>query len=743
MESVLNLEENDIDLHIEYMDAKRIADEEHFDNLARLYAHKFADIRFDLVLTADDLALQFALARREALFGDAPIVFCGVNHYRPALLAGHPNATGVIEAFNVTATLRAAHRLHPDRSRLFVINDQTATGRANRERVREALADLPPFAEVTYLEDLTIGELQARLRELSDDALVLLMSFTRDRAGHTFRYRESIAAIRPHCPAPMYGVWSFYLGRGIVGGQLTDGHDQGRAAARMALRIFAGEAPASIPVEQKPHNRWRFDYRELVRFGLDEDDLPDGSLVTNRPSTFYSRNRRLIWTSTGVAALLLGIIAILLYALRIRKRVESMLAADRDALEIRVRERTRELEEANQRLQDEIQERRDLEEQLIRTERLAAVGTLAGGVAHEFNNINVTVLGFVELALGDSDLKAELREFLERIRKAAKRAKSITHNLLTFSQSRRAPPTSGNLVQVVHDTLDLVRREIESQGIAIREELAPTPLTTMDAGQIGQVVFNLLTNAQHAMLASEDKVLTLSTGADEDTVFLHVSDTGCGLSPSEVRQVFTPFWSRKGEHASTPPYTTVKGTGLGLSICHRILENHGGSIDVESQEGAGSTFTIRLPLAAVDEAVEEGAQPVWNDDGQVAVLVVDDEADTRDLLRLVFEREGHAVQTVSDGEKAIQLLWRNRFDVAFVDLQMPQMDGETLLRQLAELPPTRQPAPVVITGRSRTPSQETLDALGVVRVLRKPFEISEIAAAFSDALRARAEGRNR
>ena len=249
-------------------------------------------------------------------------------------------------------------------------------------------------------------------------------------------------------------------------------------------------------------------------------------------------------------------------------------------------------------------ERERLEEQLIRSDRLAAIGTLVGGIAHEFNNINVTVMGFSQLALKGSDLSPLLRDHLQRINRAAQRADSITNSLLDFTREGQATLRRGNLSRAVAEALEIVQEQYERQGIELRDRVSPVPDGIMDEDQIVQVALNLCANARDAMSGSVNKTLTVTTGSDGGMVFLSVTDTGCGIPEEELSQVFSPFFTRKGDHASDRAQAANKGSGLGLSVCHTIVANHGGDFHAESTVGSGTTLTMRLPVAK--EAEEKG-----------------------------------------------------------------------------------------------------------------------------------------
>ena len=325
--SVLQTRVADLVVHSEFLDTKTVSDAEHYQRVFGLIKHKYASIPLSVVIATDDDAYNFYLEHHKALFPGVPVVFCGVNYFSDAQRQGREGlVTGVVEAFDIPSTLRTALRLHPQASRVIVINDRTTTGLANKKVITEQV--IPQFSEsVTFefYEDLTMAELLEKVRAVPPDDIVLLMTFNTDRSGRTFSYDQSIALIAKESKAPIYGVWDFYLGKGIVGGMLTSGFDQGRIAAEMALRILDGEAVRTIPVVTVSPNRYKFDYRQMERFDIKTADLPPGSLVIDEPGSFYALHKALVWgTISGFLALTAIIVVLLLYIGQ-RRRAEVLL----------------------------------------------------------------------------------------------------------------------------------------------------------------------------------------------------------------------------------------------------------------------------------------------------------------------------------------------------------------------------------------------------------------------------------
>jgi two-component system sensor histidine kinase/response regulator len=322
-----------VEFHVEYMDTKRVVGAEHLENLYRDYRYKAARQKYDLVATADDAALRFALRHQRELFPDTPLVFCGVNNFSPELIAGNQHVTGILEKLSVRETVETALALQPGMKRMYIINDRTDSGKGLRKAISAEIAPLADRLEITWLEDHTVEELAAIVRQLPVDAFVLRSAFFLDKAGQTLpNEQDSFAVIDRYCNAPIYSLWDFYLGLGIVGGKLISGTAQGQAAGQMAIRILNGEKPSAIPVVTESPNRFMFDFPGLERFGISKASLPKGSIVINAPRPFYAIDKTLTWLTVAFTVSVTGILVLLASTIRRRKEMERLLRASRDRL---------------------------------------------------------------------------------------------------------------------------------------------------------------------------------------------------------------------------------------------------------------------------------------------------------------------------------------------------------------------------------------------------------------------------
>ena len=355
VESGLNPE-----LYIEYMDTKRFSpDEELFQDLYRLYQEKYQDAPLDLVMVSDNNAFEFIQTYHEVLFPDVPVVFCGINFFEEAMLDGVASPfTGVVEDVDITATLNLMVRLHPEVREIVVINDATTTGQIYGRLLRQITPAYEERVSFRYFENPDLDAMLPELQALSEDTLILLVLLNRDQEGRFFTYEESIRLISEHADVPIYGLWDFYLGHGLVGGKLTNAQSQGEAAAQKAVQILQGTPAREVPVLKDSPNRYLFDYQQLERFDIPLIWLPADSVVRNRPPTFFERYRNVLWPAAGVIAALVIVVAVQLLNLRRQRRVEEelreanrALEENRATLEARVAQRTADLEKRSQQLE--------------------------------------------------------------------------------------------------------------------------------------------------------------------------------------------------------------------------------------------------------------------------------------------------------------------------------------------------------------------------------------------------------
>lgn len=341
--------QGNIDLRIEYLDTKRVDSPAYLEQVRQLLQEKYKSADLDLIMSSDDAALNFLFKNADSLFPGVPVVFVGANFFDVSRLDGYERFTGISEEADIAGTLDIALTMHPEASKVVIVNDTTVTGKIVRELIDEVT---PKYPQITFefLEDIAMQDLQRRLGSLTPDTIVLLTIFSRDGAGAFFEYDQYTSLIAQSSVVPVYGTWDFSLGYGIVGGKLTSGYTEGVRAAQLAVRVLGGENPVSIPVEKKTQSQYMFDYKALEKWGIDSSRLPEGSFILDRPVSFYEQNPTLVW-SIAIGFIVLMFIIVLLVinnnqrrlAQRELARSNQELQSFQTTLEQRVEERTRAL----------------------------------------------------------------------------------------------------------------------------------------------------------------------------------------------------------------------------------------------------------------------------------------------------------------------------------------------------------------------------------------------------------------
>jgi PAS domain S-box-containing protein len=384
-----------------------------------------------------------------------------------------------------------------------------------------------------------------------------------------------------------------------------------------------------------------------------------------------------------------------------------------------------------------------LEEKVRRADRLSAVGMLAGGIAHEYNNLHFAILGSLDLLLMRDDLDDAVRQHINRVREAAERASDITTKLVAFARGGTGGREMLDVAELVESALGLVQKEFSTLGIDVETKLSPLPLRVEgNRAELGQVIINLLINAQQAMRDLPTQRLTVTTGLDADRrVCITVADTGHGISADNLPRVFDPFFTTKGAAGSwleerTPTEAHLPGRGLGLSVAQTIVQEHGGDIEAESEIGCGSRFTVRLPAPDRVADSQRAGAPAAVVSGS-RILIADDETPVREVCREMLERHDYVVAEAAGGAEALELLQQQPFDLVLVDLQMPDMTGLELIRRINEIPDCCRPAKLIITGNIDEVPPETCAELGIVGLLQKRANLSELISKVQLALASR------
>jgi PAS domain S-box-containing protein len=380
----------------------------------------------------------------------------------------------------------------------------------------------------------------------------------------------------------------------------------------------------------------------------------------------------------------------------------------------------------------DITEKRKMEEQLLQAEKLRAVGEMASGVAHDFNNALAVILGNAQLLLFNAE-EGEIKEVLRTIEKVAKGSALTVRRLLEFTRKGGG----GHLFKLdvnhlIRDAVEMTRPkwkdEVQKRGACIDVvlHLGDIPCIAGIASDLRDTVTNMIFNAIDAM--PNGGTIAIRSLMREHHVLIRISDTGIGMTEEVRKRIFEPFFTTKA----------FSNTGLGLSMAYGIVKRLGGEIDVESHLGKGTTFTLALPIGLEGKQEEAAPFPKMNSGKEARVLVIDDEEFVRNVLSRIFQKANHHVTLAANGEEGIRLFKENAFDLVVTDLGMPGLSGWDVCKAIKEIAPD---APVgMITGWGMEVDEQKMKQNGLDFVISKPFDFSSVINAAADAIDARRMG---
>jgi len=377
----------------------------------------------------------------------------------------------------------------------------------------------------------------------------------------------------------------------------------------------------------------------------------------------------------------------------------------------------------------DISEKKRMEEQLLQTEKLRALGEMASGVAHDFNNALAAILGNTQLLLYTAK-DEELRETLQTIEKVSKDAAQTVRRLQDFTRKKvRQELFKLDVNPIVKDAMEITKPKWkdEAQGRGIHIEMVSNfeevPPVGGNASELREVVSNIIFNAIEAM--PKGGKIVIRTFRRKEEVFIRISDTGTGMTEEVMRKVFEPFFTTK-------PFSN---TGLGLSMSYGIIKRFGGEIDVESSIGKGTTFTISLPIGVRGE--EEALPPslIIKEGSKAKILVIDDEESVRSVLSRILSQVNHQVTVAENGEEGIRLFKEKEFDIVLTDLGMPGMSGWEVCRAIKKMSP-RTPVGM-ITGWGMEVGQDKMKECELDFLISKPFNLSQILSVLDETVQSK------
>jgi len=595
----------------------------------------------------------------------------------------------------VGETAEVIRQLYPALDTLYVLSGAGFTDRSYLERYRTALSALDLPFQVEYLIGLPLAELEDRIGALSGNNALLMSTYDVDRDGVPSTTRGVARSLTTQFEIPLFANITELIDVGSVGGSITPTTSYAQAAATLVNSVLS-ETPPAAPV--LPQTRYQFNGAALDRFAIDRNLLPANSEIVNDVPDFWRDYGT--WFILGLAVIVAQLILISLLLVAVRRR-------------------------------------RAAEEQLLAANKREALGDLAGGIAHDFNNILMAMMANAELASLDPGDTEKVKSRLKQLLLAGARAKGLVAQILMFSRGASTRhDTDVDIVQLTRETAEQARSMMSGCCSVSFDYISREAWVRADPTQLHQVVMNICINAKHAMVEGGTLQLRVQHQTVDAAQQLHnqhlppgsyaviaISDSGDGIPAEHLPHIFEPFYTTK---------PSGKGTGLGLALVYRIIKDHQGFIDVDSNPEQGTSVTVYLPLLSEPAtAVQPTLQAEAPRGHGEHILLVDDDQMVLDSNRNCLQELGYRITAFSSPIDALQAFEAapKDFDMVYTDLSMPEMDGARLATRLRQL---RSDIGVVLN----TGYLDAVDNIDIenLRLLRKPASINQIAAAVAETL---------
>jgi PAS domain S-box-containing protein len=376
------------------------------------------------------------------------------------------------------------------------------------------------------------------------------------------------------------------------------------------------------------------------------------------------------------------------------------------------------------------EEKRQLQEKAEISSRLASIGEMASGIAHEINNPLTGVIGFSDMLL-ERDLPPDMKEQVEIIAEGSRRVADIVKRLLTFARQQKPLKAMVDINTLIDNTLNMRNYVLKTSNISVNTVYDTTlPLITVDPGQIQQVVLNLIINAEYFIKKSgKAGKLNIMTKKVGDKIQISFSDNGVGIPRENLKRLFQPFFTTK---------PVGEGTGLGLSLSHAIITEHRGTINVESEPGRGTTFTIELPINTGEvknaEIIPEQERKTENNTSRVSILVVDDEPSVQQFIRSTLDSAGYSVDTTGNPYDALKIIEDKKYDLIIIDIKMPGISGQELYHKIVNDRPFMSAKILFTTGDAANTEVKAFFQRHNLPSISKPFDRKTLEKKIRDIL---------
>ena len=561
-----------LELYEEWLVSARFTERQEDAAFASYLNTLFADHPLDLIITLGAPAANFVQRFHQSLFRSTPELLTDVEERRASSPSLTPNETVVAGSVSFPAVVENILRVRPQTSTLAVVIGNSPIEKYWVGEIRDTLERFRNRLTVTFLTDLPFKEVLRRVATLPAGSAIFYVLLSPEVEGIPLDEDTALSQLHALANAPMFSYTDAYLGKGIVGGPLISGEEQGRETVSAAVRLLSGEPASEIRMPPISMGQPEFDWRELRRWNIRESALPPGSRILYREPSAWERYR---WQMLAVAAVLMletALIVMLLHERRRRRHAE--MSAHRHMAE------------------------------LARMNRRSTVGELSASIAHELAQPLSAILRNTEAAelilQGGSRLDlSELQDIMTDIARDQRRANEVIRRLRGLLAKAPSETHEVNLNEVVEEVLEFLAAQAAAHHVTLSTSLASRALIVRgDRIQLQQVVLNLVMNSIEAIgsAAGGERRITVGTSlVDDATAEVSIADSGPGIPPEKVDQIFEPFFSTKDA-----------GMGMGLSIARTIVVSHRGRIWATNRREGGAVLRFTIPLARPERPATAG-----------------------------------------------------------------------------------------------------------------------------------------
>lgn len=557
-------------IRIEYMDTKNISGDEYFEELYKTYHYKYGKEKFDAIISMDDNALKFLLRYRDALFSDVPIFFCGVNLLETHNIETEDHIYGVVEKTSAVDTLAIAVRFNANLKNVYIVGDTSLSGQSTMAAIKEDVEAADLGLNLIFLDQLSLEGVIEKVASINDDTAAILYSFFIVDTNHdSYTVKSTTERVVAASNVPVYGLWSFSYGYGIIGGKLISGYAHGEKAVELAADYFSGKRyEGNQYITSINTNRFMYDYDAMAKFHFDMDKLPADSIVINEPTSFYEENKEIVLLTFALVLFLLLYIVVLMR--QIRNRTHALV---------------------------------EQEKKLMEAERLASLGSVVTGVAHELN----TPLGNALMLA--SFLKKENQRIVE----------SVNNNNMAYSDFNKSIHLCGESVDSLIKNLKRTEKIVEAfkrvvvhyssddqRVLDIKEYLEKLILLIQNTIQcqislscepnlyfegsqnsLFRVLDQLIENSiKHGFEDVRQGKIDIEVKGRNAVIIIEYRDNGRGIAKGQEKNIFEPFTTDK---------RGAGHTGLGLYSTYNLVTSMGGTIKCDVNCKKGAKFIIELP----------------------------------------------------------------------------------------------------------------------------------------------------